>query len=146
MKTLTIQPVNVSEGAHQGSEFSFMERLVLRRAHPISIMIGMAGAIWAIAFLWQNNWQWALVAIIGSRLAAYLILRNANLPAIAETYIGKIGLLHLHPINLTAQSLGAAVAVYGLWTHSAEAIMAGSSVIFLGHLFGWSKVDQRFGI
>jgi len=147
MKSISVQSEGVAFDTRVGTtRFSVLERMVLRRAHPISMMIGAAGAIWAVAFLWQNNWQWALVAIIGSRLAAYVVLRNANLPAIAETPIGKIALLHLHPINLAVQSVGAVIAVYGLWTHSAEAIMAGLSVVFLGHLFGWSKVDSRFSV
>jgi hypothetical protein len=85
MKSISVQSEGVAFDTRVGTtRFSVLERMVLRRAHPISMMIGAAGAIWAVAFLWQNNWQWALVAIIGSRLAAYVVLRNANLPAIAE--------------------------------------------------------------
>ena len=146
MKTLTIPTSTASGSAPVTTGYSLMERMVLRRAHPISIMLGAAGAVLAVTFLWQQNWLYALISIIAARLAAYLVLRNANLPALAETPLGKIGLLHLHPVNLTIQSIGAVVAIYGLWTHSTEAISGGLAIIFAGHLFGWSKVDPRFGL
>jgi hypothetical protein len=63
---------------------------------------------------------------------------------LSETSMGKIGLLHLHPMNLAIRLVGAVILLYGIWQRSLDLTLGGVSVIFLGHTFGWAKVDPRF--
>lgn len=128
------------------SEFTFFERMILRRFHPISLFFDMTGLIWVTYFLWQNQWQNALIVIVAERLLATSIVWRIDLKAMAETSLGKLGLLHLHPINLMVQIVGAAGTVWALWTHSTLYILAGLSVIILGHTFGWSEVNPSFSL
>jgi len=60
----------------------------------------------------------------------------------AGTTLGKIMLLHLHPMNLVVQIAGFGVLLYSIWTRSAILIMAGVSIILFGHLWGWHKVND----
>jgi len=66
-----------------------------------------------------------------------------NYAAVATSWLGRVALLHLHPINVTLQSIGAVALIYGLWSHEAQTILAGGSLIFLGHCWGWRDVDER---
>ncbi len=50
--------------------------------------------------------------------------------------------LHLHPVNLLVQVLGGCLLIYAVWMHSAVYIMAASSIILIGHLWGWHKVNE----
>lgn len=133
-------------GVSEHSEFSFLERLILRRFHPISILFDTTGVIWVTYFLWQNNWQYALAVIVVERLLAVSIVRRTDLKAMAATPLGKLALLHLHPLNLVVQIVGAAATVWALWTHSTLFILAGLSVLILGHSFGWSQVNPSFSL
>lgn len=123
---------------------SWIERYTLRRFHPVSIFFDFVGVTWFVFFLWQHNWQAAIAVAVAERIAAALIVRNADVEALAGTMLGKLGLLHLHPVNATIQILGAVTAAYGVWQHGGLVILAGLSLVFLGHTFGWPKVDRAF--
>lgn len=124
--------------------FSLMERYALRRAHPVNLFIDGAGWTWFTYFFWHHDWPVAVAAIIISRIFGLAMTANTNLQSMSETGLGKIALLHLHPVNMATQAVGLLVTLYGLWQHSTEFILVGMSVVLLGHLFGWSKVDRRF--
>jgi hypothetical protein len=38
--------------------------------------------------------------------------------------------------------VGFALLLYGLWMHSTIDIMAATSIIFLGHMWGWHRVNE----
>jgi uncharacterized membrane protein YesL len=61
---------------------------------------------------------------------------------LAQTTLGKILLLHLHPMNVVLQTLGIVTLFFGFWEHSAMYLMFGTSLILLGHMWGWRKVHQ----
>lgn len=126
------------------SPMSWMQRLILRRSHPRSLFINSAGFIWFIYYFWQHNWQMAIVAVVVARIFGYLSVMDADAQALSETKLGKIALLHLHPMNLLIQVLGFAFLLYGVWLHSVELTLGGTSAVLIGHVFGWSKVDKRF--
>jgi hypothetical protein len=64
---------------------------------------------------------------------------------LAQTVLGRLGLLHLEGSNLILQVAGLVVLLYGLWSHEVRMLLAGISVILLGHTQGWSRVDPRLG-
>jgi hypothetical protein len=69
-----------------------------------------------------------------------LTVRKANTEALAETVLGKMALLHLQPVNLLVQLTGTVFTVIGLLARDGLTIMAGITLIYAGHFYGWSKV------
>lgn len=128
----------------EGHHFTFMEKYVLRASHPRSLFIDVVGRMWAVYFLWDQNWRAALAIFLIFRLVSFAAVWNINIKNFADTLLGKIGLLHIHPINLATQLAGSVILLYGVWQHSTDLILGGTSLVFLGHLFGWSNVDYRF--
>lgn len=124
--------------------YSFMERFMLRKFHPRKIFFDMIGSMWAVYFLWNHEWQIALAALILFNAMGILSAWNVNFRHLAQTPLGKLGLLHSRPANFSVQFAGVIVAVYGIWYHSVEVILIALTAIFAGHLSGWSKFDSRF--
>lgn len=121
---------------------TYMERMMVRRGHPKNIIVGIVGFLWVIYFLWQHNWIWAVAVAVLSAVLGRLSTSGTKEETLAGTLLGKIMLLHLHPVNLTVQMVGFALLLYGLWMHSTIYIMAATSIVFLGHMWGWHKVNE----
>ncbi|MDD4974718.1 MAG: hypothetical protein PHY93_10235 [Bacteriovorax sp.] len=122
---------------------SLIDRYFLMRFHPRKIVFDMIGAIWTTYFFWNQNWQAALLNAVVMGGMGLFFTRNIDPELMSQTTIGKIGLLHKHPINLTLNLIGIIVLLYGLWTHLVVTILIGLSVIILGHFFGWSNVNPK---
>jgi hypothetical protein len=129
--------------AESGSLTGF-QRYILRRCHPASIFAEVAGFHWVLYFIWQNLWVEAIATFVGFRLLSVAVSWRADAEEISRTLIGKVGLLHLDPVNVVVQLVGFAIIVAGLWSHDVKFIMAGLSLLFLGHLRGWGKVAKEF--
>lgn len=125
------------------SYLSLLDRYYLMSAHPRKIVFDIIGAIWGTYFLWNKNWQAALGIFLAMSAMGLFFTRNIDPELMSQTTIGKIGLLHKHPINFSLNFIGLFTFVYGLWMHSSETILIGSSVIVLGHFFGWSEVNAK---
>jgi len=145
MKTQSTMTMNVKE-LSATHEFSGMERYVLRKFHPVGLFIDTIGAIWCIYNLWEGNGVGAVFSLILTRFISLLAVRHVNPKAVASTIWGRIGLLHINPINLSLQYLGVIGLFWGVWIHSTVQILAGSSLILLGHVFGWRDVDSRLAM
>jgi hypothetical protein len=124
--------------------FNWLEKYALKRFHPRAIFIDAIGFIWFMYYFWNHNWQMALGAALIGRLLSQLSVMDTNAQRMSETALGKIALLHLHPINLISQLVGVVVLLFGVWQQSPELSLGGTSMILLGHTYGWSKVDPRF--
>jgi hypothetical protein len=123
-------------------KMTILERTFIRRGHPRWLILGMVGAIWAFYFLWLHDWASALVAILVSGILGTLLTGRMSEGRLAQTTLGKILLLHLHPVNLSLQVAGFALLVYSVWIHSSMYIMVAISAILIGHMWGWSKVSE----
>jgi hypothetical protein len=121
-----------------------LKRHVLRKAHPTKIFIDTAAWMWAVYFLWANQWLPAFLIILTASTASYVLVRRTNPERMATSTLGRIALLHLHPANLVVQIASLVPLLYGIWTHSGIYILAGLTLLFLGHVWGWDKVDERF--
>jgi len=119
------------------------DRYFLMRFHPKHIIFEIVGAIWACFFLWNHNWQAALLSYLVLGGIGLYLTRNIDPELMAQTTIGRIGLLHKHPINLALNLVGIAVVIYALWLQLGVVILGGLSFIIIGHFFGWAEVDSR---
>ena len=121
---------------------TYVERMIVRRGHSKHIIVGIVALLWVVYFLWQHNWIWAAAVVVFSTVLGRLSTSGTKEETLAQTLLGKIMLLHLHPVNLTLQMAGFALLLYGIWMHSTPYIMAATSMVFLGHMWGWHKVNE----
>ena len=138
---------SILENAGISADYKGMLRkYFLMRFHPRKIIFDTVGAIWSVYFLWNNNWQYSLISFVGMGLIGFYFTRNINPELMSQSTIGRIGLIHAHPINLSLNVLGLFFLVYGIWMHEVLSILIGLSVIILGHFFGWSKVNSKLKV
>jgi hypothetical protein len=121
---------------------TYVERMIVRRGHPKHIIVGIVAFLWVVYFLWQHNWIWAAAVVVLSAVLGRLSTSGTKEETLAQTLLGKIMLLHLHPVNLTLQLAGFALLLYGVWVHSTLYTMAAASMVFLGHMWGWHRVNE----
>ncbi len=123
-----------------------LQRAALRRVHPSSIFIRAAAAVWIFPLIWQHDWQNALLLLLFAATAASLVTLNVDFAGMSGTALGRLAFLHLHPLNLTLQSAGALALVWGLWMQHPVAILSATSLLLLGHCFGWEGYDKRLAL
>lgn len=121
---------------------TYMERMVIRRGHPKHIIVGIVGFLWFAYFLWQHDWKWALSTAVLSAVVGRLATSGTKDETLASTLLGRIMLLHLHPMNFSVQIAGFALLFYGIWFHSTVYIMVATSIVMLGHMWGWHRVNE----
>jgi hypothetical protein len=78
----------------------------------------MVGFLWAVYFLWRHDWPWALGVVLASVVLGRVLTSGTGEEGLAQTVLGKIMLLHLHPMNLTVQVAGFGILLYGVWIHT----------------------------
>ncbi len=123
---------------------SLVQSYFVRRSHPASLFVEAAGASWIIYFFWNHLWVESLLVLLFSRVIANFIAFRANPEVLAQSSVGRIALLHAQPINMLIQLVGLVGFFYGLWTHEVKVILMGISIVMLGHLVGWHRVDRHF--
>jgi hypothetical protein len=121
---------------------TYLEKAMIRRGHPKHMIVGTIGFLWLVYFVWRHDWTWALAVALLSVVLGWLSTLRMQEEILAQTLLGKIMLLHLHPVNLSVQIVGFALLLYGVWIHSAIHILVATSLVFLGHMWGWHKVNE----
>lgn len=119
---------------------NLLERIMVQHAHPVKLVLEVIGIMWAIYFLWQGNWQWAIVSGIGLPLLGTILVWGRDERRLTGTWLGKVMLMHAHPLNFVLHLVGFVPMVYGLWLHDTVYILAGLTAVILGHLWGWEKM------
>lgn len=127
-------------------EYTALQRWMLLRSHPRKIFFDLIALVWTLFFLWNHSLPGAFFAGLAISLTGTMAVIGASPERLAETTLGKLLLLHLHPMNLSAQFVGLVPLLYGFWDHSALWILAGASIVSFGHIYGWEKVDPRFSV
>jgi hypothetical protein len=123
---------------------TIFERAIIRHGHPRRIIVGIISLMWVLHSLWFHNWIWAVVAVVAGLTLGRVTTLGMHEEQLAQTTLGKILLLHLHPVNVLLKFAGFAVLLYSSWIHSGVYILLSVSVILLGHMWGWHKVNQAF--
>ncbi len=141
---LLLNAPHAVESTH--ATLSLLERLALRRAHPVSIIFNLIGTMWAFYFLWTQDGMMTVLVLVLSRILSTLSTLHANTEAISHTLWGKLTLLHLEPSNFILQLLGVFLGAFGLWFHDPLALLSAASVIVFGHAVGWGRVHASFSL
>lgn len=142
MATTVIQAS--SAGVLDRPHLTALDRYFLRRAHPTSLFVEAAGISWVVHFFWNHLWVEALLVFLFTRIIANIVAFRSNPEALAQSGLGRIALLHAQPVNMLVQLVGGFGFFYGLWTHEVKVILGGISIVMLGHLIGWHRVDRHF--
>jgi hypothetical protein len=121
---------------------TFFERSIVRSGHPRRVIVGVITFMWVFYSLWFHLWTWAALALVVGVPLGALATTGMNVEELAQTMLGKILLLHLHPVNVALQAFGFAILLYSFWIHSTMLMLLAISVILLGHMFGWHKVNH----
>jgi hypothetical protein len=121
---------------------TFFERHILRHGHPRHMIVGALTTVWTSYFFWQHEFVYGISVLGGGLIIARLVTWGMHEEELANTTLGKILLLHLHPMNVLLQTLGVFILFVGFWEHSSMYLMFGTSLILLGHMWGWHKVHQ----
>ncbi len=125
-------------------EYSAIQRWMLLRAHPRKIFFDFIALIWTLYFVWNQSLSAAFFAGFAISLVGTMSVIGASPSLLARTALGKLALLHLHPLNLSSQILGLSILLIGTWQHASVLMLAGLSIMSFGHIYGWEKVDPRF--
>ena len=121
---------------------TYLEKTIVRRGHPKHMIVAIVGFIWVIYFFWTHDWIRAAVVALLTVILGWLLTFRIREELLAETLIGRMMLVHLHPMNVALQSVGFVILMYGVWVHAAVYVLIGASLVFLGHLWGWNKVSE----
>ncbi len=130
----------------QLEHFGKMERYFLTMAYPRKLVFNLIGLIWSIYFLWNQDWVSSLAVYVSFDVLGFYFSRKIDLELMSETTLGKIGLMHMHPINITFNVIGIVFLINGIWNHYFLTNLVGISLVILGHFFGWSKVHENLRI
>lgn len=121
---------------------TYLERIIVRQGHPRRIILGIVSLTWGLYFLWLHSWTWALVVLALGIALGIVVTTGIDEEQLGQTTVGRILLLHLHPLNGLLQIVGFSALFYGVWIHSGLHIMSAISLILLGHMWGWHKVND----
>lgn len=119
---------------------NFLERIMVQHAHPTKLILELVGIIWGVYFLWQQNWVWAVILGLGLPTLGTILVWGKDEEQLAATLLGKVMLMHAHPMNFLLHIVGFIPLVYGLWTHLPIPILTGITVIVIAHLWGWERL------
>ena len=123
-------------------KMSAYRRYLLLRSHPLAIFWDVATGIWIVYLLWLHTWELSLLILVIERGFCWVLLQGVDAEALAKTILGKLALLHLEPFNLIVQILGVILLGWGIWMHEVIPILAGISIVLMGHTMGWGRVHE----
>ena len=118
-----------------------IERLMVRHGHPRHMIVALVTMMWTSYWMWFHQWKLAIVVALIGVVAARVATIGMQEEKFGQTLWGRMLLLHLHPFNVLSQTAGFGLLLYGFWEHSAIYLLAGASVVLIGHICGWHKVD-----
>jgi hypothetical protein len=133
----------ISSGVPAVRELSLVDRYVVRSSHPVSLFFQAIGLMWFVFFFWNHLWAEAILSYAICRFIGALAVSRADATSLAKVLLGRLALLHLHGSNFIVQLAGTVVLLYGIWLHETRVVLTGISLILLGHVQGWDRVDSR---
>jgi hypothetical protein len=90
-----------------------LERHMLRHGHPRHMIVGLLTTVWTGYMFWQHEFVYGISVLIAGVIFARLVTWRMHEEELANTTLGKILLLHLHPMNVVLQTFGVFVLFFG---------------------------------
>lgn len=113
------------------SELTFMERVMIKHAHPLKLGCDSAGVIGCFYLTWRRHLPAALAALFGSSILGSVLARRADPSQLVATRLGRWMLGQALPVNLVLRTIGLTLALVGAWRHSAGLIVGGAGAIIV---------------
>ncbi len=113
------------------------QRVSAQTANPVNFLLHLIGFIGAGYYLWNQNWQWAvlfgvLLPFIG-HVYTWFAEKGKNVPM---NLWREIWLSHAEPVNTALHLIGFVLAVIGFWRHDYYYLAGAVAAMCVGHLFG----------
>lgn len=133
----------ISREVIAGHELTTIEKLAVRSAHPVSIYFQVIAYMWFGFYFWNQLWAEAVLSYMFFRAVGLMATYKVDITSLADTILGRLALLHLEGSNLVVQLAGLIPLLYGIWSHDSRMMLVGLSLVLMGHLQGWSRIDSR---
>lgn len=127
-------------------KLSFLEKVMVQRAHPVKWVLEVIGLIWGTYFLWHGNVALAAALGIGFSLIGTIAVWGHGEEKLAKTSLGKGMLMHANLANVFFHLVGLVVYVAGVYGHYTELILWGVTIFIFGHLWGWGRMDKNYEV
>ena len=119
---------------------SSLERLYVRHAHPVNVIMTLIGILWGAYFLWQHDLLLAFAFGVGFPLIGHIAVIGEGEEELSDTWLGELMLHHAHPISSLFHFLSIFIMALGFYANTVEMVMWGFTVLLAGHLWGWGRV------
>jgi hypothetical protein len=133
----------VSSGVPAVRQLSLIERYLVRSSHPVSLYFQAIGLVWFVFFFWNHLWVEAILSYVICRFIGALSVSGTDATSLAKLLLGRLALLQLYGSNFIVHLAGVVVLLYGIWLHETRVVLTGISLVLLGHVQGWDRVDSR---
>ena len=115
-----------------------------QHAHPVAFIFHIIGFMWAVYFLWQRNWIFALIfVLILPAIGGIYATLDEKSKKIHLTPFRKLLIGHAQPWSILFQIPGYILLIYGLWIHSTIYILLSISSFLLAALFAWIRIRKH---
>ena len=114
-----------------------LQRFVADHADPMKLILDALALIWAAYFLWYQDALSALLSVAFFGGLGMIATWKLEQDKLIYSSFGKFWLTMANPVNMTFQALGYLGVMYGFWQHASAMILAGVTLVLIGHLFGW---------
>lgn len=111
-----------------------------QHAHPVTSIFHIIGFMWAIYFLWQRNWIFALIFVIVLPMVGGIYgMLDEKGKKVPLTPFRKLLIGHARPLSILFQIPGYILIIYGLWLHNTIYILLSISSFLLAVFFALTK-------
>lgn len=119
------------------------QRACAQDANPVSFLLHLVGFVGAAYYLWNQEWEWALLFGLALPLAGhfYAWFTEKGKPA-RMTFFREVMYSHSEPVNAVLHLIGFVLLVMGFWNHSYLYLGGAIAVMAVGHLFGASFMTE----
>ena len=112
------------------------QRLCAQDANPVNFLLHVVGFIGAAYYLWNQNWQWALLFLVLPVVGHMYGWFNEKGKAPKMTFFRELMYSHSEPVNCILHLIAVVLAVMGFWHHSYLYLGGAIAAVATGHLFG----------
>lgn len=125
------------------NNLSTLEKFIVRRSHPMSLITLIIGLAWLGYFLWLHQLILAVICIvIASVSGEILIKRDKKFDLMLQQEINSLQQLmvyHAGIKNLIFLALSLLIYLAGCWHQSFGMLLLSFSIASFGHIFPWIR-------
>jgi hypothetical protein len=129
--------------AEKYDRLNFLQKAVVRHAHPVSFILNILGLLWGGFFLWSHQVLWAVLCLVLAPTIGHLVgLKDRSYLLMARSQLNtfqKLLIYHADLRNLLFHVIALGLFLWGAWSHAPLILLGAFSFVLLGHMFPWWK-------